>query len=365
LSRARIGPESSGALWSTTIGKHGTKVWVGERGKPGSPLAVRFTWAGRPVYRTIGLRIRDEYGRIRISKRDEALKIAKESYLRPLTVGRNPLVQAPVRNLETVTLKQAFERALELGRGMYVVDSRHRRDMMRASHDVLQALGASFPLNSLLPFTAEVVWRHLLEEALANGTDPNGWRKAEKAVQVLYQTARWMHERCPASVRHIVLPRIWKSRLRDEWEAAFACPIRDPKTLRHTREETLKLFARLSEADPRLALEIELGADLRAGQVIRVKRRYLNIGSVGVYGCGLLDVRGRGKKKGEVVHLDPERRSFIDRCLAPGGQLSELEEAYSRGRIQDYFLFQKGRSKPEEFRSPGTSETPVRSSSRR
>lgn len=362
LKREPRTPNSSEALWSTTIGDHGAKVWVGERGNPGSPVTVRFTWQGRPVYRTLGVRIRDEHGRVLASMRDEALKIAKGSYLKPLTVGRNPIAQPPVRHLDTMTLEQAFERALELGRGMYVVDSRHRQDMIRASQPVLQALGPSFPLSSLIPFTSESIWRHVLEEALAKGSEPTGWRKAEKAVLVLYQTARWIHERSPTSVPYIVLPRTWKSELREDWEAAFACPIRDPKTLRHTREEASKLFARLSEADPRLALEIELGAELRPGQVIRSKRRQLNLGAVGAYGCGVLEVAGYGKKKGEIVHLDPERRAFIDGCMAPGGHLEKLEGAYSRGKIDDYFLFQKGRFDGGRiplawhFRNPGPIE---------
>jgi integrase len=54
-------------------------------------------------------------------------------------------------------------------------------------------------------------------------------------------------------------------------------------------------------------------------------------------------VLGRGKKRGEIVHLDPEMREYVDRCRGEDGHLFELENAYQRGAIDDYHLFQKGK----------------------
>jgi len=226
---------------------------------------------------------------------------------------------------------------------MFMSDTRHRSDVARVSRSVLAALKPSFPLSSVRSTTARRVWRHVLEEALADPEQPSGWRRAEKAVQALYQVARWYEQEYGDEERNVAPRREWRARLREEWETAFARRLSDPKALRHSREETSRLFSRLGEADPRLALEIEVGAELRPGQVIRSMRSQLDLNPVGAFACGKLQVAGKNKKRGEVVHLDPEQRAFVDRCLGPGGHLEELEAAFQNGRIEDYCLFQKGR----------------------
>jgi hypothetical protein len=106
------------------------------------------------------------------------------------------------------------------------------------------------------------------------------------------------------------------------------------------------LFPDTSDAmltvDPRTELAVEVGAELRLGQVLRVMRSELDLTArdLAPYGTpyGKLKVRGRGKKGGETIVLTLEQRAAIDRSLA--GYLSDLEAQYDpENKKTDYCLF--------------------------
>jgi len=327
-------------LWEATVGIHGSRVWVGER-EIGSPVSVRFTWGGKTVWRSLGFAVRDDRLRLQKRKQKEAVELAKVRFAEPLREGKNPLEpeEDPAR---PYTLREGLTKAFSLSGGMYVADSQHRRDMRRAEQPLLHALGPRFSLADMAPAKARTVWRHFLEEALLED-EPSGWRKAEKAVQLLFHLTRWLHEEDPRRAPDVRPLGGWKTKLREDFETGFQRRLEDPKRLRHSHQEAARLFGRLDEADPRLALVIMLGAELRPGQVIRSMRSQLDLSEVGGFELGKLEVLGRGKKRGEIVHLDPEMRAHVDRCLGEGGHLFELESAYQRGVIDDYYLFQKGK----------------------
>lgn len=105
------------------------------------------------------------------------------------------------------------------------------------------------------------------------------------------------------------------------------------------------LFPDATEAlltiDPRTELAVELGAELRLGQVLRAMRSDFDPTSTALAPYGKLRVRGRGKKAGETVVLTAEQRAALDRSLA--GYLSELEAQYDpEHKKTDYCLFVAG-----------------------
>ncbi|HWV58230.1 MAG TPA: hypothetical protein VNZ57_12325 [Longimicrobiales bacterium] len=114
---------------------------------------------------------------------------------------------------------------------------------------------------------------------------------------------------------------------------------------RHTPEEAQRILAALDhpDVDPRIRLLILAGGDaLRGGQVVRCMRSDLSLASVGEFGLGRLKVRGRGKKRGSVIDVDPVLRARLDYEMQ-AGYLRECEAAYVRGEIDDYALCAQGR----------------------
>jgi hypothetical protein len=88
-----------------------------------------------------------------------------------------------------------------------------------------------------------------------------------------------------------------------------------------------------------------LGAELRGGQIKRARRSDLSLPELtpGVDDFGTFRVPGQGKKRGTTVDLTRGQRAAVDRALAPEtGYLRELEAAYLRGELTDYFLFPGG-----------------------
>ena len=95
------------------------------------------------------------------------------------------------------------------------------------------------------------------------------------------------------------------------------------------------------DADPRVALALQLGAEARLGQVRRLMRSDVDLSPVGVFGLGRVVVHGSGKKMGVRRDLTPEERAAIDRALS--GYLRSLEEAYQDKLREDYPIFPAGR----------------------
>jgi hypothetical protein len=341
--------------WEETVGQRPHTVWVGER-KAGGNVYVRWT-VGRTVFpRSLSFKVRDERGRERKTEQKKARGIA-ERLAAALREGRDPtaVLEEALRPDGTsanapgaakgsfLSLKEALDRALKVGTGMYVVDDSHTRAMRRAAELLKQALGPGFSMGELTSSTAETVWRHVLKEASTRGKEPNGHGAAEKAIVLLYNVAGWIHRKTPKEAPNTQPEKGWKSKLRADWEKAFKQSLPDAKALRYSRKETAALFANLHRADPRVQLALQLGAELRAGQVARSMRSHLDLNDVRPYDHGTFKVEGRGKKHGELVHLTPAQRTYVDHCLGPEGHLHELEQAYQSGRIADYHLWQKGK----------------------
>lgn len=146
-------------------------------------------------------------------------------------------------------------------------------------------------------------------------------------IQRLHTVAEWLVEE--GYVLRIQGPeREWKERLADDYRMLAGA---DPEAHRprYTLEEMRALLVASRTCDPRFTLLLALGAELRLGQVVRARRRDLDVAA------GTFTVRGRGKKRGTLVKLTTGQRQAVVDALA--GYLSMLEETG-----EDYPLFPAG-----------------------
>jgi integrase len=326
--------------WETTVGERGCTVWVGERTLGGN-VSVRFRLPGssRQKTETLGFSVRDVKGRIRKREKRKA-KEAAEYCSSELAQGRIPEVprtrSSPVKAVPH-TLGEGVDEYLDIGSGAFATATRHYQDRKRSADDLLSILGRNRPLSEIRPKTDEEVWRHFLKRA----TRWELHRKAERAVDTLFTIMRWLYAEYPQDIEPVLPRSQWRDGLTRDWTTKFG-PKDDPDELRHTEEEAEKLMSNLDHADPRLALLLMVGIELREGQVARSKRTALDMDARGDGWHGKLTVHGAGKKFGEIVLFTPEIRAAFQKALTTG-HLRELEAAFQAGEIDDYWLWQNGK----------------------
>ena len=332
-------------LWSVSVGSYGCTVAAKERKRGGNiTLYWKSAATGKQRTETLAFGVRDPYGR-ELGKAVQRVTEIATQYSEDLQRGIEPIVRQHASGGENPDyLKQGLDLYFALGTGAYRKPTKHYKQRLKDASYFPRILGADFRFSNLLPTTGEVVWRWFLERSKAGERA----RTAERAVDTLYQIARWLHERYPDVIPRVEPMRGWKARLADEWEEEFRDQLVDPeqsaKELRHTPADVERIFQSLHRADPRLALLLDAGAELREGQVARTRRSAVDLTpNLGRWGLGRLTVRGAKKKRGAIIDLHPELRDHLEHAWGPEGYLQELETAYRRGEIEDYYLFQHGR----------------------
>jgi hypothetical protein len=118
--------------------------------------------------------------------------------------------------------------------------------------------------------------------------------------------------------------RGWKAAMKREWEEITGQPVRHRQKPLYTPAKLEALWAALPRANPRLRLAVEIGAELRLGQVIRVRRSDVRPSPDGSEPLWSIRVPGRGKKRGETVVLTEDQRAVLRGALDEG-HLAELE----------------------------------------
>lgn len=290
--------------------------------------------------RSLDVRLRDARGQLDAAA--VALAQARLGELYAAIVRQEDRVTTGTADIP-LTLADGFEAALATdGTGLYIGDTPHVRTMRVAADRVTKILGRATPWAEVLPQHLAAVWRRLAH-ASQHG---EGARTAEATVAFVYRVAGWLREnmRIPPSA---CLPgREWRARLRAEWEQITETPV-EPKRPRHTPEELYAIFEALPSASPRLALALELGAELRVGQVIRMTRMRIQIGIPHEVGPvpegmphGYVSTPGSGKKSGVPMALTPDQRCALERAWA--GYLRDYERAFRAGTIRDYSIFPGG-----------------------
>ncbi|CAN5730835.1 hypothetical protein BH23GEM5_BH23GEM5_20720 [soil metagenome] len=306
--------------WSHSAGAYGSTIRVAER-EPGGILYL--LWV-------------DNLGKQR--KRSLRHKDRKRGRQEASELSYRLASGAEAREVTTpLSLREGVARAFDPMHGMYSGRSRHAAEARRAADRAVEILGGDLLWDNLTPGTMMYLVR-----VLAQGSEGGrGARSAELMCVVLYAIANWLRQERLISESAALPKRAWKAALRQEWQAVTGSRLEIQRP-RHTMEEVKAIFGALPDGDPRLRLLVELAAELRAGQAVHAKRSDLALGPVGGFKLGRFVVHGCGKKGGEVVDLHPELRSLVDEVLADG-YLSEAEVAYSRGEIEDYYLFPTGR----------------------
>lgn len=164
-------------------------------------------------------------------------------------------------------------------------------------------------------------------------------RGAELVVSRVWTVAQWLVEE--GHVLRVTGPeRGWREALRSEWTTEYgdgADP--EPERPRHSLDEMRRIIEGSERCDPRFALLMALGAELRLGQVVRCRRSDLNTQT------WELKVRGARQKKGALVVLTAGQVAAAQRALS--GYLSPLEAS-----CPDYPLFPAGQMRGGRKRQP-------------
>lgn len=97
----------------------------------------------------------------------------------------------------------------------------------------------------------------------------------------------------------------------------------------------------LLDIDPRISLAIELGGELRVGQVLKCTRRSLSLTPSQHAPYGLFRVPGRKNKRGATIVLNARQRAAVDHALC--SYLSLFEGSFDPEDVKsDYYLFPSG-----------------------
>jgi hypothetical protein len=369
--------------WKVTIGQRPHTLVAEER--PDRKYEVYLRWQetdpvdgkSKPHFCRTGLRVRDDRGRRRRNLEDEARQAAEKAQ-KIYAAGGSPRDWNKRERVTRIprTLAEAFAEALphpEVGHHtgtLYPLRDRHSLDQRRGASFVERYLGGDREWSDIQAGTVSDLWAGMAR-AYKAGSGP-GYRSLVRAVRVLYLVWEHLREQYGADFPAPKRPRRQEQRMRETWEKITGEGIREKrrerkKKLRYDADELRRLFSRLADVrevevvrgrkhkrtvrevqplcDPRVRLVVEIGAELRPGQVLRAMRSHLVLApGLGGYGRGrfLGEKLGRGRKEGETVDLHPELRAYIDHVLTHG-YLAELEAARVRGEIHDFPLFPGGK----------------------
>lgn len=327
--------------WQFTLGEPPLRLTAYERADRGLAIYCR-RWTGRKYVDR--RRFRDP-----IRTPDGAIDPAAETAVRQELQALLDALKAPLKEepegddsesdgTGPLTLGKGFRRVFNPKRGKYASKTKHVGDSKRYAEVILDTLGRDLEWPGLRPAHYRALWRTLA--AAHSQTGAYGHRTAEKIVGLLQSATLWLQEEQMLEPGAGDPPRNWKAALKKEWVEITEAEVPDPQRPRYSLDESARLWAALPHADPRLQLGMEIGAELRLGQLPRSRRS--DVLRHGVYEIGAVRVHGRGKKHVETVVLTPEQRMFLSRALH-SGYLRDLEQAYQCGAIDDYYLLPGGR----------------------
>jgi len=325
--------------WKYTVGQIPHRVTAYERPDKGGLIYLRWRAAtntgrdGRDWQRRgLGFTLRDAKGRV-IREAERRAQAEAEKQLAALVTP--PLqVQAAASKegvLARLTIRQGRDLAFEPQTGKYPTDTPHRREVDRALQFVIVVLGEDRTWDGIRKADLRKLWRLRIEQLAGNGNA--GLRGAELVIARLLAVAEWLRSEELIPPTACIAPRHWKRELAADWrEITEARADYEPARPRHTLQQMRAILAAAPQVDPRFALLLALGAELRLGQVVRARRSDLDLVAE------TFKVGRRRKKRGAVVHLTPGQLAAVQRALGPGGYLHPFE---AQGE-PDYPLFPQG-----------------------
>lgn len=286
--------------------------------------------------------VRDDDGNIDPEKENAARQAATERW-KQYSAGEHPQPTS-----KKLTLKRAVQLVLHPKEGKYAGESDWQNNVERYLKICIEVLG-DIPIEDIKHSHYRKVWRWLAAEHVKD-SEQYGARTAEMVCGALRTAMNWLGQEELVEPYTALPAKGWKTQMLAEWVKLTGKPISDPKKPRYTKAEYAKLWAALPKADPRVRLAVEIGAELRLGQVVERTRRS-DVVPHGIHEIGMVIVHGSGKKFGEDVVLNDEQRAGLVEAITTGF-LSECERAYKAGEIPDYLLIAGGHLLGEKSGNP-------------
>ena len=336
--RKRAGREPAPGKWQYTVGEVPFRLTAFERPDKGFAIYTR-VWDGQRYTsrRALCGPIRDKDGRIIPEKEVEAQQLAIRRQ-KEIAAGIHPDEVRP----GPLTLAAGFRRLLDRKDGKYPTDTPHRRSVERSARIIQEILKRDLLWEHITHRHYRMLWRAIARRHIESGRKAFGLRAAEIICNDLQSASRWLQQEGLIEPGTALPAPGWKTALKTDWQAITGDAPKKPKKPRYTDAEAERLWRALPQADPRLELAMELGAELRLGQVLRVRRSDVHPSPDGRFRFGMVVVHGRGKKHGETVVLTRRQRHALTRAIL-WGYLALAEQAYRKGEIEDYFLIASGK----------------------
>lgn len=311
--------------WSFSVGFLPHKVTVYERLDRDGTLYLMWRAGGNWDRRSLKRGLRTPRGKI-----DEAVKAwAKEQAVQHYARLVSGLSESEQLVIAPLTLADGLKRAIDPETGKYPTATAHRKEVGREMERAMRWLGSDTVWADVKRKDLRRLWRGRIQEL--RGDKRVGMRGAEITVQRLLAVAQWLRDEEAIPAGACIAPRTWRTELKADWiELTGARGEPKPARPRYTLEESRALLRVAASLDPRYALLLALGAELRGGQVVRARRPDLDLEHA------TFTVFARGRKRGIVVELTPGQvRAF--REATETGYLRDLE-----ANAADYPLFPAG-----------------------
>lgn len=337
-------------IWSYSYGGTPFTVTVSERHEAGRRKALVMRWTDPTKKtrdprkkKTLAIALRDIHGRIdRLREAD----VQKEVRFMSASLSLGPAgvdVRAARTPENLLTVAEGLAIVLDPVRGKYVNPDNRRVKELRRMRDRLVGtdeplLEAGITWSEWHPGEAEQLWRYL---ALRN--KDKGPRHVEVMIDFIYASASWLRSRRVLPQGVAMPDPQWRKMLREHWGQITGWKPTEEQP-RHTADEMGRIFTFLAVADidPRIALAVLLGAELRLGQVGRCTRTDFFPDRDELAPHGVLHVRSAGKKQGAKMALSAEQRGALDEAMTRG-YLREYEPLFAKKGLTDYYLFPAGR----------------------
>lgn len=317
--------------WSYTVGEVPVELTALERPDRGNAIYTRI-WDGHKYKAKKRLRdpIRDSRGKI-----DPALELEAQQ----AAIARQKQAVAGEEPKGPLTVRLGFRKLLDSREGKFATDTAWKKNI-EAYAKLIDGQVGDVLCSELRHKHYRTLWRHFAHRKLEQ--QKGGLRITEKVLGALRSLITWLQTESLLE-QGVGLPAPhWGQTLRKEWAEITNKPIPALNKPRYSEDEQKKLWGNLEKADPRIALVMEIGAELRLGQVARCRRSDLleHDGRE----VGAIQVHGKGKKMGALVVFTEAQRDAVMTALS-SGYLCDLEAAYQAGKLTDYQLITGGRLK--------------------
>lgn len=235
-------------------------------------------------------------------------------------------MESPVITGDHLTILDGLTLAVDDNKGLYPVDTPHRREVIRSVHFAAGVLRK--PWVAIAASDVQHLWRAKIRALSKAGNHAH--RQAEITTSRVLTVANWLRTEGKIPAGACPAPHKWREKLRTDWrQITGARKDPTPHRPRHTEDQARAILHASEAVDPRFHLMLWLGMELRLGQVARSRRSDLDLEA------GTFEVHGAGHKRGVTIHLTAGQLAVARHHLA--GYLAPLETMGG-----DYPLFPQG-----------------------